>query len=254
MGGKVLLEMLDNNEVWSKGPGDLVTTADFRSQKVIREFLLHRFPDHQFLGEEHETELLNVPTNSSSPFCWIVDPLDGTTNFVHRIPAFAVSIALRYRNPATLDEQVIAGCIYDPNTDECYSAAWGQPATLNQRNIHPTSCQHLNQALVVFSMGSQLSRTSPQCVRMLNVMEKAHTVRRLGSAALNLCYVASGRLDAYWATNVNTWDVAAGMLIARQAGAVIDSFEDAPLLLDHPRFCCSCTQELFDELKPLLNV
>ncbi len=249
IGGKILLELLGKANVWEKGPGDLVTQADFQSQQAIEDFLLTQFPDHGFLGEESETE---TGIHPEPKFCWVVDPLDGTTNFVHQLRSFAVSIALRYRDEES--DQILVGTVYDPTTDECFSAAAGKGATLNGNPIRASRCDSLNQALVVFSMSSRLAPDDVQVRRLLNVLPHASSVRRLGSAALNLCYVACGRTDAYWATSLKIWDVAAGWLIAQEAGATLDDFSGQPLSLDRPRFCLTSTYELFDELRDLLNV
>ncbi len=254
-GGAILLEMLGKAEVWEKGPGDLVTQADFRSQQAIRETLLQQFPNHRFLGEESETAATDDEQAADSrlnpndlEFCWIVDPLDGTTNFVHQLRSFSVSIALCHRG------QVIAGTVFDPTTDECFSAALGRGATLNGKPIRPGPCRKLNRALVVFSMTSQIAVDDPQVQRFLNVLPHVSTFRRLGSAALNLCFVASGRTDAYWATTLKIWDVAAGWLIATEAGAFLADFEGAELDLNKPSFCVANNQELFDQLKVHLRL
>jgi myo-inositol-1(or 4)-monophosphatase len=246
-GAHVLMEMLGRAEVWEKGPGDLVTQADLESQRTIEDYLLQRFPTHVFLGEESK------PKHSAPEgFCWIVDPLDGTTNFVHQLRSFAVSVALRYRKDGV--DEIVAGTVYDPTTDECFSAGWGKGATLNQKPIRVSPCQSLDQALVVFSMTSQIARTDPQVKRLLNVLPYASSIRRLGSATLNLCYVACGRTDAYWATSLKIWDVAAGWLIAKEAGAILKDFADHPLTLDRPHFCLTASEELFDELKQYLDI
>jgi len=249
MGGEVLRAMLGKAKTWTKGPGDWVTAADFESQQVIREYLLSHYSNHQFLGEEDEC--LEAKTDNGrkvSDFCWIVDPLDGTTNFVHQLPGFAVSIGLRFQ------DTLIVGCVYDPLTDEMFGAIIGHGATMNDAPIRVSACQELDAALLVFSMNSRLPRTDPQTLRLLNVLEQAHTVRRLGSAALNFCLLAAGKIDGYWATNLKTWDIAAGWLIATEAGATLDSFDERPLDLDKPEFCCAATPELFKQLKPLLGL
>ncbi len=266
LGGEVLMKWLGKAKVYEKGPGDLVTQADFESQQVIREFLLGEFPDHHFLGEESETDSDDTSkAQSSTPeqnetkkpsrfparqpdFCWIVDPLDGTTNFVHQLRSFSVSVALRWR------DDVVVGCVFDPTTDECFSAAIGRGATLNGSPIESSQCTEIEKSLAVFSMNSHISADDPQMIRFVNVMKNAATLRRLGSAALNLCFVACGRVDAYWATSLKIWDVAAGFLIAQEAGAVIDDFEGEPLSIGQPRFCATGTEELFDSYKKLLNV
>ncbi len=260
------MKWLGKAEVYEKGPGDLVTQADFESQQTIQDYLLGEFPDHHFLGEESDREnhgTSEKPENAdsqaasgqspSSPlgrpdFCWIVDPLDGTTNFVHQLRSFCVSIALRWR------DDVVVGCVFDPTTDECFTAAIGQGAKLNGSPIQSSKCVEIEKSLAVFSMNSHVSSNDPQMIRFVKVMKSAATLRRLGSAALNLCFVACGRVDAYWATSLKIWDVAAGFLIAQEAGAVIDDFEGEPLSINQPRFCAAGTEALFESYRVLLHV
>lgn len=244
-GGAVLMDLMGKATVSEKGPGDLVTIADHQSQKVIREYLLSRFPDHEFLGEESDSSVTRKL--APSEFCWIVDPLDGTMNFVHQLRSFSVSIALRFRNC------IIVGSVFDPTTDECFSAAAGQGATLNGASIQPSRCRRLEQALVVVSLPSNAHADSLEVRRMLNVIGAVSSFRRLGSAALNLSFVACGRLDAYWSTSLKIWDVAAGWLIAQEAGAFLADFEGNPPQLEQPRFCVAANESLFFELQPLLH-
>jgi myo-inositol-1(or 4)-monophosphatase len=245
-GGAVLMELMGKATVSEKGPGDLVTIADHRSQKVIREYLLCRFPDHEFLGEESESPV--TKKLAPSEFCWIVDPLDGTMNFVHQLRSFSVSIALRY------GDRIIVGAVFDPTTNECFSAAVGQGATLNGAAIEPSRCRKLKQALVVISLPSNAQPDSPEVRRMLSVIGQVSSFRRLGSAALNLSFVACGRLDAYWSTNLKIWDVAAGWLIAQEAGAFLADFEGNPLRLEQPKFCVAANRALFAALTPHLQL
>ena len=246
-GGAVLRELMGKAIVSEKGPGDLVTTADLQSQSVIREFLLTKFPDHGFLGEEGDSESVHVKL-ANQAYCWIVDPLDGTLNFVHCLRSFSVSVALCFAG------RIIAGAVYDPTTDECFSAAIGCGAHLDGVSIAPSRCDHLRQALVVVSLPSFSKADSLEVRRLLNVIEKVASFRRLGSAALNLCFVACGRIDAYWATNLKIWDVAAGWIIAAEAGAFLADFAGEPTRLEDPRFCVTSNSQLFNELVRLLEV
>lgn len=245
-GGAVLMKLMGNTTVSEKGPGDLVTLADHESQKVVREFLLSRFPDHEFVGEE--TESPAIKKQASSEFCWVVDPLDGTMNFVHQLRSFSVSIALRFR------DRVIVGCVFDPTTDECFSAVTGQGAKLNTESIAPSRCRQLRHALVAISLPSNAQSDGPEVQRMLNVIGSVASFRRLGSAALNLSYVACGRLDAYWSTNLKLWDVAAGWLIAQEAGAFLADFDGNLPKLEQPIFCVTANKSLFVELQPQLRI
>lgn len=246
LGGEVLLKWLGKASPQKKGFRDWVTKADFESQEVIRDFLAREFPDHRFIGEEDlPGESLLV---SPDDYCWIVDPLDGTTNYVHQLRSFAVSIGLRR------GEQTAVGCVLDPILDETFAAMLGQGATLNGQAIKTSGAKEIGDSLFVFSLGRGCERDDPQVIRFLNILEEAGSIRRLGSAALNLCYVACGRTDAYWATELKKWDVAAGWLIAKEAGATIEDFTGRPLDIEKPFFCAAASDALFEQAKPLLNV
>jgi myo-inositol-1(or 4)-monophosphatase len=246
LGGNVLLKWLGKTSTREKGPQDLVTQADFESQTVIRDFLGKEFPKHQFVGEESLPD--EAAGETESEYCWIVDPLDGTTNYVHQLRSFAVSIALRQ------NKETIVGTVLDPVLDECYAAVKGQGATLNGTAIHNSGCTEMAKSLFVFSFGRGTRRNDPDALRFLNLLENVGSVRRLGSAALNLCYVACGRTDGYWATSLQKWDVAAGWLIATEAGATLADFTGREINLEKPHFCITATPELFRQVKPLLNV
>lgn len=244
-GGKRLVDWLGNVQIKEKGPGDLVTQADFDSQRTIRDMLLARFPEHGFLGEEDDGSLNVLNTDG---FCWIVDPLDGTTNFVHQLRSFAVSVAL------AVGGRLIAGCVFDPLLDECYVAAEGLGAQINGQPIRPSHCTEIEKALLVCSLTSRIPPNHPEMQRFLQVVQLAGGVRRLGSAALNFCYVACGRLDGYWATSVRIWDIAAGALILEEAGGVVEHIDGGPLKLSDPRFLAAANATLQANLRPLMKV
>ena len=255
LGGQVLNKWLGKISPTEKGFRDWVTQADLESQQVIRDFLAGEFPDHRFVGEEDLEPLAHEASDQESTklsptneYCWIVDPLDGTTNYVHQLRSFAVSVGLYKNNTA------LAGAVFDPVLGECYSAAKGQGARLNGMPIKTSNQTDLDKSLFVFSFGRGVKRDGIEVARFLNVMEAAGSIRRLGSAALNLCYVACGRTDGYWATSLAKWDVAAGWLIAVEAGATLADFTGAEIDLEHPHFCVTASKELFDEVKPLLNI
>lgn len=245
-GGKCLMRWLGQAEVSEKGPRDFVTEADIEAQEIIQKILLDRFPDHQFVGEESPAAKI-VPSDSDE-YCWIVDPLDGTTNFIHQLRSFAVSIAL-YRGG-----KLLVGTVFDPLLDECFSAASGQGATLNGKPIRPSKCTEVNDALLVFSLPAGVKSDDPQVLRFLTMVEHAASLRRLGSAALNLCYVACGRTDGYWANCLKSWDVAAGWLILEEAGGVITDYDGSKPDLNDPSFCIAATEELIQDLRPLLEI
>lgn len=245
--GSLLMEMMGRVAVREKSPGDLVTEADHASQEAIRSLLWEHFPSHQFWGEESER-----PPTWAEDYCWVIDPLDGTKNFVHQLPSFSVSIALLHRG------EPLVGVVHDPWLQETYSAIRGHGASFQAgehqaRLLRPSSCRALAQALLVFSFPSRVDSRTPELRRFNRVVPHA-TLRRLGSAALNLCYVASGRLDGYWGSTLNLWDIAAGMLIAREAGAFATHLSGQPLDWADPRFVATATEELHAELLPLLQL
>jgi myo-inositol-1(or 4)-monophosphatase len=236
-GGKILREQLGKAAVREKAPADLVTDADLASQHAIERLLLSRFPHHAFLGEESTIEDREAAAASGKPI-WIVDPLDGTANFVHRLLSFSVSIAL------IEDNQPKVGVVYDPMLDTMYSANGDGQALKDGKPIRASGCQRLDQAMVCCSFPPGVQRDAPDVHYFLNVLERSQSLRRLGSAALNLCYLAEGSLDAYWATSIKTWDVAAGYLIARSAGVAFSNIEGRAFDLWNPNFVASGSQEL----------
>ena len=243
-GGEILLDFQHRMVGREKGPRDLVTEADLASQRCIREIILGEFPDHDFLGEEDDPQ---APPAAGRDYRWIVDPLDGTTNYVHGLQAFAVSIALEHRG------ELIAGIVFDPVTKECFAVAQGEGATVNGKAIRTSLCQTATSALVAASFSPLVDRHSIEVVRFVEAIEACQGVRRLGSAALNLAYVAAGRLDAYWATAVKIWDVAAGVLLVREAGGIVTNIEGGTLDLQHPVMLASASESLNAELVRVLN-
>ncbi len=241
-GGAQLNEWVGKFGVREKGPRDLVTEADLASQKVIRDLLLGKFPEHGFLGEEG----INLPSQRDG-YRWVVDPLDGTTNFVHQVPNYAVSVALE------CDGTLLVGCVYDPSSDECYVAAQGQGATLNDRPLASSTTRDLSQALVANSFAAKVTRTEAEVAEFLEVLEQARATRRMGSSALNLCYVAAGRFDAYWSTTTQSWDIAAGVLLVQEAGGMITHRDGGPVDLSRPQVLAAATPELHRQLADCLT-
>ena len=249
-GAVELMSRRDHRVVTEKAPKDLVTDADLASQSAIRAVLQGAFADYRFVGEEtegsHRTEPAGDGASAAAP-CWIVDPLDGTVNYVHRLQSFAVSIALHAAGKMRL------GVILDPVTDELFTAIDGEGAHCNGQPVAASGCRELSEALVACSFRAGIKRDDPELSRFVRVLEQCRSLRRLGSCALNMCYVAAGRLDGYWATSVQVWDSAAGTVIAREAGAVLTAY-DGGLLDDwHPRFCVSGSQSLHQQLVDLLR-
>jgi myo-inositol-1(or 4)-monophosphatase len=249
-GAVELMRRRDSRVVTEKAPKDLVTDADLASQHAIRAILEPAFPSYAFVGEE---EGENEPPAAvragahDAPPCWVVDPLDGTVNFVHRLQNFAVSIGLYAQGKMRL------GVILDPVYDELFTAIDGHGAYCNKRRMAASHCESIGEALIACSFPAGIDRTSPEIGRFVDVLERCRSLRRLGSCALNMCYVADGRLDAYWATSVSAWDSAAGIVIARESGAHISQFDGGPLDDWKPRFCVAGTTRLKSQLVDLLG-
>ncbi|QEF97166.1 Inositol-1-monophosphatase [Stieleria maiorica] len=249
-GAVELLSRWENRKVSEKAPKDLVTDADLASQKAIREILMGAFGGYAFVGEE-EGENDPPPAvrsgDADAPPCWVVDPLDGTVNYVHRLQSFAVSIGLYHAGKMRL------GVILDPVTDELYSAVDGAGAQLNGQPIRASDCEDLSQALIACSFPAGVKGDSPEVARFVKVLERCRSLRRLGSCALNMCYVAAGRLDGYWATNVCAWDSAAGIVIAREAGAQLTAYDGSELDDWLPKFCVTATKPMHETMVGLLS-
>ncbi|MEO0529216.1 MAG: inositol monophosphatase family protein [Planctomycetota bacterium] len=237
VGGDTLLAWRDKFTAREKGPADMVTDADFASQKAVRDALLGARPDDAFVGEENR-ELATAPESRAGRLCWVVDPLDGTSNYVHGFPMFATSIG------AVLDGELIVGAIYDPLRDEMFSASLGDGAFLNEERLAVSDATKLGDALVAVSLPPRVDRDSPDLAGFIAVVQSSRAVRRTGSAALNLAYVAAGRLDAHWAHVIQPWDAAAGVLIAAEAGAVITDCQGDPFDVWKADYLVASTAEL----------
>jgi myo-inositol-1(or 4)-monophosphatase len=213
--GHILCSMLETAEAREKAPKDLVTDADLAAQNAIQGLIQRAFPTHRFLGEETAAEMSEKDLLRPDEWHWVVDPLDGTVNYVHQMPNFAVSIALMR------GDETILGVVFDPMACEMYAAVHGKGATVNGKPMRVSSCTRLDQALVAASFPPQVQRDWVEVDQFIEILVRSQSVRRLGSAALNLCYVGRGRLDAYWANYLKPWDIAAGALIAVESGADI---------------------------------
>ena len=237
-GGQVLLDWQGRFGVREKGPADLVTEADLASQQEVRRILLGRHPDHAFIGEEDQ-----APPAADYEYRWIVDPLDGTVNYVHGLSNYCVSVALEHRG------EMLVGAIFAPATGDCYTAEIGAGARLNGQPMAVSACTSLSQALVAASFPPRTRRGDPELEDFIEVLEVCRAIRRFGSAALNLCYVASGRLDGFWSTNIHSWDIAAGILLVREAGGIAWGLRGKTIDLERPQFVAAATEELFTELQ-----
>ena len=195
-----------------KGEVDLVTEADRASEERILERIRARWPGHNVLAEE------GGGSEEGSDYRWYVDPLDGTTNFAHGYPVFCVSLGLEHKG------ERIAGVVYDPTRNELFSAQKGSGAFLNGNAIQVSNVGNLAESLVATGFPSHKRHKNPNIHFYHQITLRTHGVRRAGSAALDLCYVACGRFDAFWEFNLNPWDTAAGVLIAEEAGGKVSDF------------------------------
>jgi myo-inositol-1(or 4)-monophosphatase len=241
-GGAVLQDWAGRFEVKEKGRADLVTEADVASQQCVRDIILGAFPKHGFLGEEN----CSIPSQEDG-LRWIVDPLDGTTNYVHAIPGYTVSIALEQAG------KLLVGTVFDPVSGECFSAMAGAGATLNGRPMHVSRVERLEGAVVAVSFPPQMRRDGPELAQFANVAMAAQSVRRSGSAALNLAYIAAGRFDGYWSSFNKIWDVAAGILLVLEAGGTVTGVDGRPFAIDPPHIIAAPTPSLHAELKAVIN-
>jgi myo-inositol-1(or 4)-monophosphatase len=228
-GGRLREFLAQGVETEYKGDVDLVTVADRTVEKLIRERLGAAFPEHGIYGEEGTRERME------GEFRWYVDPLDGTTNFAHGFPQFCVSLGLEQRAPgmaADEDGKLVAAVIYDPMRDELYTAERGQGARLNGKPMRVSKIPVLAESLISTGFPSQKRHESPNVNFYQEFTLRSHGVRRAGSAALDLAYVAAGRLEAFWEFNLNPWDTAAGILLVEESGGRVTNFAGGPYRLD----------------------
>jgi myo-inositol-1(or 4)-monophosphatase len=243
-GGRELLAWRGRFQSREKGATDFVTDADVAAERTIRNVIAERFPNHAFIGEEQPPE--QFPPDPDQ-FTWIVDPLDGTTNYLHAYPFYAVSVALARGN------ELLAGVIYDPFAPRCFSAAAGRGAWCEGTRLKTSGASRAAAALVAVSLPPRVTRDSRDLADFVAAAQVCQGVRRSGSAALNLAFVAAGALDAFWATNIHPWDVAAGVLMVREAGGVVTGRDGGPFDLWKPHLVAAAGQELQRELLGVLT-
>jgi len=266
-GGKEILGFQGDIRVRSKGARDFVTIVDELVQNKIVSWISAAYPNSQILGEERQGNQSELPFVSKDSFdinlfssqlgqipdikdaqprlLWIIDPIDGTNNFIHGFPYFGVSIA------AAIDGIVVAGAVFDVCRNDCFWAAAGQGVYMNDEVIHVAHCNFMDQAMFVGSVPRHFERYPNANELFTTISSRCQSVRRLGSAALNLCYVACGRLDGYWALSLQIWDVAAGALIVQQAGGFqrvkVDPISGGMQMIS------VATQPLFTEVSRLVD-
>ncbi len=242
-GGNALVTLRGTAEVRAKAPRDLVTAADIAAQEIVHEVLRMAYPSHAIVGEEG---LCDEPAALNPRFRWFIDPLDGTTNFVHGLPYYATSVALVENGIP------IVGAIFNPETNECYTAAKGEGAFLNGERIRVSPVELMNDALIATSFAAAVDPDSPEVQRFLTVLRHAQAVRRLGSAALNLCYVAAARMDGYFGSSTKAWDVGAGIVIVREAGGIVTGIDGKPFDILEPHFVAASSDSLHAEICQLM--
>lgn len=227
--GRILMERLNEpREIRIKGKRDIVTDADLAAQEAIIRIIKSHYPEHDILSEEATQKL-----EGHSDHCWIIDPLDGTTNYSRRYPCFSVSIAVSFQGA------VILGVAYDPLRDQLFKAQCGEGAYLNGKRIGVSERKSCGQALIGLDWAHR-SRERAEVIQLVQAIAPlARTLRTCGSAVLGLCYVASGWLDAYFNTALKPWDGAAGSLIIREAGGKITDLAGHPWQLDSPQCLAS---------------
>lgn len=213
--GKILLEYLyQEKDIKLKSISNLVTKVDKISEKKIVELINKYFPNHSILTEEAGD------IKKGSSYQWIIDPLDGTTNYAHNYPFFSVSIALKK------DNEILLGVIYDPIQDEIFSALKGKGSFLNGKKIRVSSVDKLRDSLLAFGLPYDLTLDDKNFVSFINLCRRSHGVRRAGSSALELAYVSCGRLDGYWCQRLNPWDILAGAILVEEAGGRVSDFDN----------------------------
>jgi len=241
LGGSVLRSWSTRFTVREKSRANLVTEADTASQQAIHEFIRNRYPQHNFLGEEGLE--IHAP---QSPFRWVIDPLDGTTNYVHGFPYYAVSIGLQQ------DGRLIAGAIFNPVSEEMFLASEGQGAWLNRKPLRCSENPTLADAFLIASLPVATQPDDPAVRRFLRVLGQVRTVQRTGSAALNLAYLAAGRIDGFWSTSLMPWDMAAGVLLVQEAGGQVTRVDGRPFELELPDLLATNGTDLHGHLSQLL--
>jgi myo-inositol-1(or 4)-monophosphatase len=214
--GKLQMEQFGTVlQVQKKGTIDLVTDVDVAVERMFRALIAERFPDHQILAEEMGGSR-EVPKGP----CWVFDPIDGTTNYAHGIPIFCASLALE------IDGIAEVAAVFDPNRQELFTAARGGGAFLNGRRLHVSAANSLVDAVVVTGFPYDVHRRVDEIVGLFGAfVGQARAVRRLGSAAIDLCYVAAGRMDGFWENDLKPWDMAGGALIVAEAGGSVTSMD-----------------------------
>jgi myo-inositol-1(or 4)-monophosphatase len=241
--GRILKSYFGNiSHIRKKGLVDLVTEADVASEEKIIEIIRRSFPDHSILAEESGLQQGDLDHQ------WIIDPLDGTVNFAHQVPIFSISIAYAFRGTPVM------GVVLNPVTGELFSAVAGEGAFLNDRPIQVSDTRIVQESLLASGFPYDLwSIFDTITERLENCLKAAQGIRRLGSAAIDICAVACGRFDGFWEQNLHPWDTAAAMVIASEAGAVVTDFANQPFSMDKKEILAT-NGNIHAEMLSLLNL
>ncbi len=228
--GQILLEKFGRKiNIQKKGDINLVTEADFASEKYIIEKIKSHYPRHSILAEESGAS--DNEGASESEWKWLIDPLDGTTNFAHGYPCWCVTLAVEHNG------EIVVGVTFDPTRDELFAAEKGQGATLNGRRIRVSDTEELKDALLVTGFPYDASKRADFARHFTEFTYKARGIMRDGSAAIDMAYVACGRFDGFWEEGLNPWDVAAGVLLVEEAGGRVSYYDDSPFSIYAPPIC-----------------
>ena len=242
-GAQVILDRFGNiSQINKKGAFDLVTEADTESEKQILGIIRKAFPDHAILAEE------SGDRKGTTKFQWLIDPLDGTTNYAHRLPLFSIAIAL------AVQDEIVLGLVLNPMDGELFSAISGRGAELNGKPIKVSTTPSVFESLLVTGFSYDFNEIVDPVMERFSVCQQASQgVRRLGSAALDICYVACGRFDGFWEQNLKPWDKAAAAIIAVEAGAEITNFSNQPFAINQKEILVT-NGKIHQEMLSLLDL
>jgi myo-inositol-1(or 4)-monophosphatase len=241
--GHILMEKFGRITVMKKGDINLVTEADLASESHIIERIKSYYPKHSILAEESGEAVIK---GGDTSWKWIIDPLDGTTNYAHGYPCFCVTIALEHNG------EIVLGVTFDPTRNELFAAERGRGATLNGKPIRVSSAEKLGDALIVTGFPYDFKQKPNFARHLTDFLFHSRGVRRDGSAAIDMAYVACGRFDGFWEEGLNPWDVAAGTLLIEEAGGVISYYDGSKFSIYNPPICASngaIHQQMLDVLR-----
>ena len=228
--GQLLLEKFDRNiKVSKKGDINLVTEADLASEALIIERIKSYYPKHSILAEESG----NAVTNGEDTWKWIIDPLDGTTNYAHGYPCFCVTLALEH------DGEIVIGITFDPTRNELFAAERGRGASLNNKPIRVSATETLGDSLIVTGFPYDFKRREDFSRHLTQFLLNSRGIRRDGSAAIDMAYVACGRFDGFWEEGLNPWDMAAGVLLIEEAGGLVSGYDGSKFSIYSPPMVAS---------------